>query len=633
MIGGNTEDMTQNSTQRDNRDLDFGWDWDTDDFDAPRPSITDDSALPVTLEDNLVPIDRDNGVYVPNHLDDQGMLHFFAAVDVSYEPDYSDLSRELHYFRVAQTDDGRLIHDSHPVMPLERGGVSPFPLPALQIMLEDGDLDNAQELAHLTAQSHGLNFPEPAMLPDLNSGVDYRFVGGISDDGGPTLEAVKAWREGNQDHEVRITLARYGMSEELAVDLRELNELREMQGLQVAMNIAEAIAMAGGYLESTRDDPRLFNDGPPDPFMTYPERERAEANITREHQDGEPDALTPEGRAEQFRNKLANSQHRLLEPVDPAVNYSFEVLAADPWTLELSANKWWIDQDGQIGNQAQTLKAYSMESYEWERENEREIASLDREDLHHTYKKSGLEAAMHQAEALAVANDELDPNRADGRLFQQGPPDRFTTLREAELAVLDVAPIGESSRDIVHDVAEEPSAVSTPEPDSWDALIAGQTNHEPEPERHYWQMHYRPVETPEGERLGTALFVTEFPQLPPDFDGYVEENGMDNSIYPTEARTLEIAHFANDNDAHKFELDFRSYLVPELLDGPELAPEVAKLEGLSGEWQVMDYNQIVDYMSGNRNVVREESNWHLHNPNAERELEVQFETGQTDIDF
>lgn len=622
--------MTQNNTQREHTDFDFGWDWDTEDLAAPRLRITVDPALPVTLEDNLVPIDRNNGVYVPNHLDDRGTLHFFAAVDVSYEPDYSDLSRELHYFRVAQTDDGRLVHDSHPVMPLERGGASPFPLPALQIMLEDGDLDNAQELAHLTAQSRGLNFPDPSALPDLNTDVDYRFVGGSSDDGSPTLEAVKAWREGKQDREVRITLAHYGMSEELAVDLRELNELRETQGLEAAMNIAEAIAMAGGYLESTRDDPRLFTDGPPDPFMTYPEL--AEANITREHQDGQADELAPETRAEQLRDKRANSQHRLLEPVDPAVNYSFEVLAADPWTLELSANKWWLDEDGRTGNQAQTLKTYSLESYEWERDAEREIASMDREDLHRTYQESGLEAAMHQAEALAVANDELDPNRADGRLFQQGPPDRFTTLRETELTVLDAAPIGESSRDITHG-AEKLPAVSTPEPASWDAFMAAQTNDEPEPERHYWQIHHRPVETPEGERLGTALFVTEFPQLPSDFAGYVAENGMDDSVYPTEARTLEMAHFANDNDARKFEAEFRSYLVPDLLDGPELAPEVAKLEGLSGEWEAMNYDQIVDYMSGNRTVMREAEDWHLHNPNVEREAEEHIEILQSDIDL
>lgn len=624
MTEGNTEGMTQDNTYREHTDSDFGWDWDTEDFDEPQPRITDDPALPVTLAENLIPIDL-NGVYVPNHLDDLGTLHFFAAVDVSDTPNFDDPVMHLRYFRVAQADDGRLVHDSHPVMPLERGGASPFPLPALQIMLEDGDLDNAQELAHLTAQSHGLNFPEPAMLPELNTGVDYRFVSGSNDEGSPTIQAVKAWREGNQDHEARLTIASYGMSEELAVDLRELNELRETQGLEAAMNLAERMAVAGGYLESTRDDPRLFTDGPPDPFTTNLERERAEAAITREHQVDNAQTLAPEAHAEQFREKLANSQYRLLEPVDPTVNYSFEVVAADPWTLELAADKWWIGDDGRIGNQAQTLQTYSLESYEWERETEREIASMDREDLYRTYQESGLEAAMRQAESLAVENHELDPNRADGRLFQQGPPDRFTTLREAELLGLDAAPIAESSRNITLDDTDELPAVSTPAPDSWDALIAVQPDDEPEPERHYWQMHYRPVETPEGEQLGTALFMTEFPQLPPDFDDYVAENGMDDSIYPTEARTLEMAHFTSDDDARKFDAEFRSYLVPELLDGPELAPEVAKLEGLSGEWEEMNYNQIVDYMSGNRTVVREESDWHLHNPNVEREAQMAAE--------
>lgn len=633
MTKGNTEGMAQDNTQLEHTDFDFGWDWDTDDFDVPQPRIIDYPALPVTLEDNFVPVNRTDGVYVPNHRDARGTLHFFAPVDNSDQPNFDEPMAHLRYFRVAQADDGRLVHDSHPVMPLDRGGVSRFPLPTLQLMLEEGDLENAQALAYGTAQLHAMNFPEPATLPDLNTSVDYRFVGASSEHGTPTLEAVKAWREGNQVREARLTIASYGISEELAVDLRELSELRETQGLEAAMNLAEEIAAAGGNLESTRDDPHLFTDGPPDPFTTNLERERAEAAITREHQDDDVQTLAPEARAEHFREKLANSQYRLLEPVDPTVNYSFEVVAADPWTLELAADKWWIGEDGRIGNQAQTLQTYSMESYEWERETEREIASMDQEDLSRTYQESGLEAAMRQAEALAVENHELNPNRADGRLFQQGPPDRFTTLREAEMARLDAAPIGKSNRDITHDDTEELPAVSTSKPDSLDTLIAAQTDDDPEPERHYWQMHYHPVETSEGERLGTALFVTEFPQLPPDFDDYVEENGMDYSIYPTEARTLEMAHFASEDDARKFETEFRSYLMPGLLDGPELAPEVAKLEGLSGGWEEMNYQGIVDYMSGRRTIVREESDWHLHNPNAERDAQEQFGKQQLNIDF
>ena len=40
-----------------------------------------------------------------------------------------------------------------------------------------------------------------------------------------------------------------------------------------------------------------------------------------------------------------------------------------------------------------------------------------------------------------------------------------------------------------------------------------------------------------------------------------------------------------------------------MIDGPELPPDVARLEGLSGEWQGMDYQAIVDYMSGARTVT------------------------------
>jgi len=96
---------------------------------------------------------------------------------------------------------------------------------------------------------------------------------------------------------------------------------------------------------------------------------------------------------------------------------------------------------------------------------------------------------------------------------------------------------------------------------------------------------------------------------------------MDDTVYPTEARTLEMAHFADEKDAAKFDAEFRGYLVPDVLDAIELAPEVAKLEGLSGDWEDMDYRGIVDYMSGNRTVVRAESDWHLHDSYSERDAQ------------
>lgn len=54
--------------------------------------------------------------------------------------------------------------------------------------------------------------------------------------------------------------------------------------------------------------------------------------------------------------------------------------------------------------------------------------------------------------------------------------------------------------------------------------------------------------------------------------------------------------------AHKFEQDFRSYLVPGLIDAPELAQEVAKLDGLSGEWIEMEGSTL----------TREAEEWSVH---------------------
>ena len=611
-------------------DMEFDW----EDGDSP-PSLGTTPGLPVTLTDGLIPLDQE-GMYVPNHLDAERTVHFFAPVDISEEPNFDDPVAHLRYYRAVRADDGRLVYDSHPVMPLN-GAPSPFPLPTLQLMLEDGDLENAQQLAYQTARSHGLVFPEPEALPALNTGVDYAFEVGVGDDGDPTLEAVKHWRDGSQDREAHQPIAVYGTSEEAARDQAELNDVRETNGLEAAMNLAESMAASSGALHDGRDDPRLFTEGPPDPFTTNAERDRAETEFVREYGEKDtqplvPVTVEPEAQVERFREQFADSAYHLLEPVDPTVNYSFEVIPADPWTLELTADKWWLDTDGRVGHEGQTLQTYSLESFEWESEIEREVAAIDVENLHRTYQDEGLEVAMRGAEGIAVANHELDPNRADGRLFTEGPTDRFTTAREAELLGLENAPVGEPIRDITNDETQELPAVARA-PGSWDELVAQQTDHEPEPERHYWQMHYRPVETPDGEKLGTALFVTEFPQLPPNFDDYIDENGMDDSEYPTEARTLEMAHFADEKDAAKFDAEFRGYLVPGLLDGPELAPEVAKLEGLSGEWEDMDYGAIVAYMSGNRTIVREESEWRLHNPNAEREAQAKDERLPNDIDL
>ncbi|MBW7880980.1 MAG: hypothetical protein H3C32_16925 [Anaerolineae bacterium] len=412
--------------------------------------------------------------------------------------------------------------------------------------------------------------------PELPIEAEYHFAAGISEDGETALQAVKRWPEGGDTREARQTLDTFGMSDEASVVARELNVLAETEGLQSAMDLAKQIAGASSHIDADRAF--LFSTGPVDLFTG----------------DSQADP------AQRVQDIFPSTGTRLLEPIDPVVNYSFDLVSADPSMLDLIANKWWIGEDGALRNSGLIVRSYSLESFEFERDHEREVAASDRDDLEHTHHREGLEASMRQAEAWSVSHGELDPEREDGRLFSDGPPDRFTTLRETEL----------SGRE---------QSLAVPVSDGWQELIDRAENDQPEPERHYWQMHHRPVETPAGEPLGTALVLIEFPQLPPDFGTYLEEHGMDDTVYPTEARRLEVGHFADEDASRKFEAEFRSFLVPGIMEGPDLAPAVAKLEGLSGEWEPLGFHDIVAHMSGAHAVIKDEAEWHVHDTTAARE--------------
>lgn len=469
--------------------------------------------LPVTITDEMVPL-RADGRYVPHYLDADGTAHWFSLVEANLGVNPAGEPYQMRYFRAARDAKGGIIHDSYPVMPVARIGGSPSPLPTLEIMLEDGDLATAYELASGTASLYGLSFPEATELHSLI----------------PPNEQEIALREATNE----------------------------------------------------------------------------------------------------FSEQFSNSAYQLLEPIDHIVNYSFAALAADPWTLELTADKWWLDAEGEIAQSSATLATYSLEWSEFEKELEHERATIDLETLRRTYREEGLEASMRRAEAIAVAHGELDPNRVDGRLFQAGPQDRFTTLREIELSGMVHQPLEFVSLDITNDdTAEIPSV--TPEAGSWEELLQITDMAQPQIEEHYWQLGIKPVSTPDGVPLGHALFCTEFPQLPPDFDHYVAEFGRDDAIYPTQARILEMAHFKTETEAKIFGDEFRRYLIPGVIEGPELAPDVARLEGLSGSWEALDYQAIVDYMSDEKTVIREREHWHLHIPVEDLQRLDEFNSSLIDL--
>ncbi|NLF77530.1 MAG: hypothetical protein GX573_17695, partial [Chloroflexi bacterium] len=132
---------------------------------TPRPAAL---VLPVTFGEDMTPFDAE-GRYVPHHHDEANTVHFFSVIDrPSDSPLPEDVSHELRYFRAHATEENIIMHDSQPVMPVADPDRSPWPLPALNLYLEDGDLAAAQTLARDTAGDHDLPFPDqpPPLGPD-----------------------------------------------------------------------------------------------------------------------------------------------------------------------------------------------------------------------------------------------------------------------------------------------------------------------------------------------------------------------------------------------------------------------------------------------------------------------------------
>ena len=141
---------------------------------------------------------------------------------------------------------------------------------------------SARLMQHLDAVAQNpdyLNVVAQPTLPDVNpAGVqingtplaDYYFGYGMGPNNLPSLEAVKTWMDGSEQRFDTFTIAEYGTWDEAHPDERELDNVLNTQGLERALNLAERMAIGGGYLDPKRDDSRVFFeiDAPPDPFTT-----------------------------------------------------------------------------------------------------------------------------------------------------------------------------------------------------------------------------------------------------------------------------------------------------------------------------------------------------------------------------
>lgn len=438
----------------------------------------------------------------------------------------------------------------------------------------------------------------------------------ISANGGSHLDVTKQWGE---DQHAHLIIPQPDW-ESAQTHAEFASDLLQQEMLQGAMTYMELVGVEAGVIDPQRDDPRLFAEGPPDPFTTIRERELArEVDVTEmDTEPYTPVTLEPETpdyptmyrefAAEAARQREANaslegaawfdatfknSERDLLESDDDSVRYAVVVQEADPWTLELAVEKYWREPNGYLGTQSVTLNTYDPDTG-------REQAESERDALLEVREQHGLEAMMHKAELAAMQNDWLDGDRADPRLFTQGPPDRFETL--AQRLEGEINPYWNTSGEVIES------------PDLLPAQI--------ERENSYCHLDRRDVVDPDGEKLGQAMYCTVFPDAKdpvPDFDT------------PLRAQVLEMAHFETPEAADKFETEFHGYLIPGLFDGSELAEAVAQLEGMPGKWMEMDGQEAKTFFSDEQPpLVRDLADWHPYNPNAERDARIAVEGLYTD---
>jgi hypothetical protein len=95
-------------------------------------------------------------------------------------------------------------------------------------------------------------------------------------------------------------------------------------------------------------------------------------------------------------------------------------------------------------------------------------------------------------------------------------------------------------------------------------------------------------------------------------------------------RILEMAHFETPDAADKFSKEFNGYLMPGLLEGPELAVEVARLEELPVDWKTLEGGNLKAYQDGQYILTHDLSDWRPYNPNAERDARIAAEGIYTD---
>jgi len=443
---------------------------------------------------------------------------------------------------------------------------------------------------------------------ESSQNLEYR-VDAIAANGASRLDVTKSWGDSDQEYE-RLLIPQQDF-EIARLNAETANELLDKGDLQAAMMLVELSGIEAGVINADRSDPRLFTQGPPDPFTTIREREfnfaemDTQLDIPSFLEPDDPQPLTArswvdatafdiqehmglEGAA-WFDAAFKQSPVELLQPLHDTANYAVVIQGADPWTEELAVEKYWKEPGGYLGIQSVTLNTFDSDN-----EQAYEQAEQVRDGLLETYDMRGLEAMMHKAELTAMQNGWLDGGRMDSRLFTQGPTDRFETL--AQQLEGEVNPYWNTQGEKIEEAQTEI-------------------------EHPYWRLDILPVSDLQGHPLGQSLQMVVYPNIEQDPDA------IDNPPIPKEEpfRMLEMAHFETTAAAEKFSKEFNSYIMPDILEGPELAEEVARLEGRPMEWKTLEGNELKAYQNDELVIKHDAKDWHPYNPNAEHDARIATE--------
>jgi len=139
--------------------------------------------------------------------------------------------------------------------------------------------------------------PDPVFdyLPD----PDYSFDLYDRDEDTLELQAVKRWEADDMGYLEREgqVIESFSHEERATAEVKQdaLHAVQREDGLAAAMQLAEEVAVANGELDPEREDPRLFREGPPDPFPTRREAEMAAEPDTPDWRLDPRETVTPDG--------------------------------------------------------------------------------------------------------------------------------------------------------------------------------------------------------------------------------------------------------------------------------------------------------------------------------------------------